>query len=127
MIAEDGASDLLNYPVIYVRGQIWVNNHAHVLAGINSRVDTKYLSYLMKCVDYITVLVGGTRAKLNNKILKDIKIKFPKSINEQKAIASILTAMDEEIESLEIEKAKIEGIKEGAMGDLLTGRVRLKI
>jgi type I restriction enzyme S subunit len=35
--------------------------------------------------------------------------------------------MDEEIESLEIEKEKIMGIREGAMDDLLTGRVRLKL
>ena len=35
--------------------------------------------------------------------------------------------MDEEIESLEKEKAKLVGISEGAMDDLLTGRVRLKV
>ena len=33
--------------------------------------------------------------------------------------------MDEEIENLEKEKAKIKKIKVGAMDDLLTGRVRL--
>ena len=35
--------------------------------------------------------------------------------------------MDEEIESLEVEKEKMLQIKEGAMDDLLTGRVRLKV
>ena len=48
-------------------------------------------------------------------------------IKEQHAIAEILTAMDEEIESLETEKEKMMQIKEGAMDDLLTGRVRLKV
>ena len=38
-----------------------------------------------------------------------------------------LTAMDEEIEALEIERDKIIQIREGAMDDLLTGRVRLSI
>ena len=49
------------------------------------------------------------------------------STKEQKAIVEILTVMDEEIEALEIQKSKIEGIREGAMDDLLAGRVRLKI
>ena len=30
LVAEDGANDLHNYPINYVSGQIWVNNHAHV-------------------------------------------------------------------------------------------------
>ena len=46
---------------------------------------------------------------------------------EQQAIAEVLTAMDEEIESLETEKEKMIQIKEGAMDDLLTGRVRLNV
>ena len=41
-------------------------------------------------------------------------------------IADTLTAMDEEIEALEIERDKMIQIREGAMDDLLTGRVRLK-
>lgn len=38
LIAEDGANDLKNYPVYYVNGRIWVNNHAHVLQGIEKNV-----------------------------------------------------------------------------------------
>ena len=93
LIAEDGASDLLNYPVIYASGKIWVNNHAHVLAGIKSVANTKFLSYLLKGVDYTNILVGGTRAKLNSKTLKNIEVRFPQSIDEQQAIASILSVM----------------------------------
>lgn len=127
LIAEDGANDLLNYPITYASGKIWVNNHAHVLAGIKSVADTKFLSYLLKKVDYTAVLVGGTRAKLNGKTLKNIEITLPESISEQQAIAQVLSAMDEEIESLEVEKEKMLQIKKGAMDDLLTGRVRLKV
>ena len=41
-------------------------------------------------------------------------------------IADTLTAMDEEIEALEIERDKMIQIREGAIDDLLTGRFRLK-
>ena len=65
LIAEDGANDLLNYPVTYAKGKIWVNNHAHVISAKESVAVTKFLYYLLKKVDYTTFLVGGTRAKLN--------------------------------------------------------------
>ena len=50
---------------------------------------------------------------------------IPVDMKEQEAIAAVLTAMDEEIRNLEIERDKIIQIREGAMDDLLTGRVRL--
>lgn len=69
----------------------------------------------------------GGRGGLNKTLIKNINIRLPREIKEQQAIAEVLTAMDEEIESLETEKEKMIQIKEGAMDDLLTGRVRLKV
>ena len=46
---------------------------------------------------------------------------------EQKAIAEVLMAMDKEIKDLEDERDKMIQIREGAMDDLLTGRVRLTV
>ncbi|MEG2013047.1 MAG: restriction endonuclease subunit S [Anaerovoracaceae bacterium] len=74
-----------------------------------------------------TLSAGSTIKHLYQKDLKIFEFKIPVDIKEQQAIASVLTAMDEEIQSLETEKAKMIEIKEGAMDDLLTGRVRLKI
>lgn len=68
---------------------------------------------------------GSTIKHLYQKDLKKFSFYIPKDMNEQEAIASILTSMDKEIENLEKEKAKIEKIKAGAMDDLLTGKVRL--
>jgi type I restriction enzyme S subunit len=72
-----------------------------------------------------TLSAGSTIKHLYQKDLKSFEFRIPLDIEEQQAIADVLTAMDEEIEALEKEKAKIESIKEGAMYDLLTGRVRL--
>ena len=68
-----------------------------------------------------------TRALTNGKQLSEIELYIPSDIKEQKAIASVITAIDEEIESLKTERAKMIQIREGAMDDLLTGRVRLKV
>lgn len=70
---------------------------------------------------------GSSQPNLSAKDISRFEFKIPVDIEEQQAIASILTAMEEEIESLEMEKAKMMQIREGAMNDLLTGRVRLKV
>lgn len=63
--------------------------------------------------------------KLMNNVMKQIVIDLPETVEEQKAIASVLSSMDKEIESLEGKKAKYEQIKQGMMQQLLTGKIRL--
>lgn len=125
LIAEDGANDLQNYPVTYASGKIWVNNHAHVLAGVNSKADTRFLAYLLKKVDFAAVLVGGTRAKLNGKTLKNIEVTLPERLKEQQAIASALSDFDEHIDNLSELIEKKKAIRDGALEDLINGETRL--
>lgn len=54
----------------------------------------------------------------------NIIVKAP-LLDEQNAIASVLTSMDNEISALEAKKAKFEQIKQGMMQQLLTGKIRL--
>ncbi|WP_353166361.1 restriction endonuclease subunit S [Empedobacter brevis] len=124
LLAEDGASDLNNYPVNYTMGKIWVNNHAHVLRGKNKILKTRFLSYLLKSIDFNNVLVGGTRAKLNKSVLENVEIIFP-TLSKQEHIATILSDMDAEIETLEQKLTKAKQVKQGLMQKLLTGRIRL--
>jgi type I restriction enzyme S subunit len=92
--------------------------------------DSKFLYYLIENM-YLELRElssgDGGRGGLNKTLIKNINIRLPREIKEQHAIAEGLTAMDEEIESLKIEKEKMVQIKEGAMDDLLTGRVRLNV
>lgn len=125
LIAEDGANDLLNYPVTYAKGKIWVNNHAHVISAKESVAVTKFLYYLLKKVDYTTFLVGGTRAKLNGKTFKNIEITIPSNTSEQKAISSILSDLDNHIDNLGKLIEKKKNIRDGALEDLISGRTRL--
>ena len=46
-------------------------------------------------------------------------------LEEQKAIAQILSDMDAEITQLETKKEKYQAIKQGMMQELLTGKTRL--
>lgn len=74
-----------------------------------------------------TLSAGSTIKHLYQKDLKNFEFEIPIDMKEQQAIADTLTAMDEEIEALEIERDKMIQIREGAMDDLLTGRVRLSV
>ena len=54
------------------------------------------------------------------------KIKVPQKIEEQQAIATILSDMDKEITTLEAQRDKYRLLKSGMMQKLLTGQIRLK-
>lgn len=57
--------------------------------------------------------------------VQNYKIPCPPTKNEQSAIATILSDMDNEIQTLEQRLAKTRQIKQGMMQELLTGRTRL--
>lgn len=82
------------------------------IAAIFNSVSKKYVSY-----------VGNP--KLMNNVVSNIEVFIPPTIEEQKAIATILFDMDAEIEVLEKERAKYQAIKQGMMQSLLTGQIRL--
>ena len=93
LIAEDGANDLNDYPIQYVNGAIWVNNHAHVIAGYKEKLENKFLSYSLKTVKMTTFIVGGGRSKLNLKALLEIPISMP-NYDEQCVIGKFIETID---------------------------------
>ena len=108
LIAEDGANDLHNYPVQYVNGKVWVNNHAHVLQGINGLVDTRFLGYAFSQVNMEAILVGGSRAKLNASDLMKIEIRLPRLMQEQQHIATFLHSLDQ---TITLHQRKVEALQ----------------
>jgi len=68
---------------------------------------------------------GGIIKTITKEALSDFEISYPKNIEEQTAIATVLSDMDAEIEKLEQKLAKYKQIKIGMMHQLLTGKIRL--
>ena len=77
----------------YVDGRIWVNNHAHVLQAKKDCSDNKFLSYAINRTDIESLLVGGSRAKLNADTLMNILILLP-TRKEQIKIGIYLNYID---------------------------------
>ena len=98
------------------------------LRAIKPEINMHYIFYLLNSTQYwdnIALLLSGS--SINNLRPSDIlemKFYFP-TIAEQKAIASILSDMDNEIEVLEQKLAKTRQLKQGMMQQLLTGKIRL--
>ena len=66
----------------------------------------------------------GTQSNINKGIVENFKISLP-TIDEQAAIAAVLSDMDAEIDALQQRRDKTRALKQGMMQELLTGRTRL--
>lgn len=84
----------------------------------------RYFCYLLQEMNLSDYSCITALPSLSGKTLGKVAIHLP-GVDEQKAIADILTSMDTEIQNLEAERDKMQAIRAGAMDDLLTGRVRL--
>lgn len=114
LVAEDGANDLKNYPVQYVNGKIWVNNHAHVLQAKESLADNSFLKFAILKINIEPFLVGGSRAKLNANVMMKINILLPK-IDEQIKIGNYFQKLDKLIELQKKELEKLKNIKKASL------------
>lgn len=116
LIAEDGANDLQNYPIRYVNGRIWVNNHAHVLQG-KDNINNRFIGFAIGQAKIGNLLVGGSRAKLNAEDLMNIEIKLP-SLREQEMISKLLRNIDETITLHQCKLDKLKALKQAYLKEM---------
>jgi type I restriction enzyme S subunit len=90
--------------------------------------DSMYLGYLMNhssiTCQKARMAQGDAVVHISAANLGQLQLSLP-SLDEQRAIASVLSDMDAEIEALERRRDKTRLLKQGMMQELLTGRVRL--
>lgn len=70
---------------------------------------------------------GSAQQVINLKDVNRLELSIPSSHQEQTAIATILSDMDNELNALEQKLAKARDVKQGMMQQLLTGRIRLPL
>ena len=78
LMGEDGTViNEDNTPVIqYVTGKFWVNNHAHVLKGING-FDENLLYLILNKTKINEYVTGGVQAKINQENMMSIPVLIP--------------------------------------------------
>ena len=111
--------------VNYSTGKCWINGNAMVVNTDTYDICKKFLYHYLKNQDFTSVISGSGQPQITRKPLKDFVIIIPSTVDEQEAIAKVLSDMDAEIEHLESQLLKYEDIKQGMMQQLLTGKIRL--
>ena len=93
-----------------------------------SKIDKNYFVFCLKSNSIQKEIMekAGTSTipDLNHNDFYSIRVILP-PLPEQRAIASVLSDMDKEIDTLEKRRTKTQAIKQGMMQELLTGRTRL--
>jgi type I restriction enzyme, S subunit len=94
----------------------------------SSGFDARFLGYYLNTAEIAaqkaTMGQGDAVVHISSAALAGLEVNLPE-LSEQKAIASILTDMDDELDHLEIKRTKVRDIKQGMMQELLTGSTRL--
>jgi len=108
----------------YIDTPFWTIDTAYYTV-INENYDSKYLFYKLCCIDWYSCNEASGVPSLNLNTIENIEISIP-DYETQKKIATVLSDIDEYILSLEHLIAKKKAIKQGAMQNLLTGKIRLK-
>ena len=90
-------------------------------------VDVEFLYYLLLTQKqrFITLCGGSTFLEIGKTQLAVFEVHIPTKVEEQAAIAAILSDMDAEFAALKAKLAKARSLKQGMMQELLTGRIRL--
>jgi len=103
--------------------------HTIVAKGKDGVLNKKFRQYCFQSDDIkkqFKFYAAGTKVSgISRSNIAKIELSFPISIEEQIAIANILSDMDAEIEALEQKLNKYKAIKQGMMQELLTGKIRL--
>lgn len=107
-LGEDGVPflDPMKPKAYMLYGKTWVNNHAHVLRGINGVTTNNFFFNYLNQFDYQGFVNGGTRLKLTQASMRAIPITLP-PLAEQTRIAENLDELLAQVDTL---KARIDAI-----------------
>lgn len=87
--------------------KFWLSDNALGVKS-NASSDFNYLYYKLKYMKLNNVSIGAAQPLLTQSLLKELEVKIPKDIKEQKAIADILTSFDDKIELLQAQNKTLE-------------------
>ncbi len=94
----------------------------------NPKIDLNYLYYFLCYIEKEWLESGqqGSQVNLNVDLIKNKEVFYPKDLNEQIAIANILSGLDRYLYNLDALILKKEGVKKALSFELLSQRKRLK-
>ncbi|GAA9942400.1 restriction endonuclease subunit S [Helicobacter pylori] len=112
--------------VRFMTSNFWSGGHNYSLQKISNKVNNLCLYHILKSYekDIMKLGVGSGLKNIQLKVLKDFEIPLP-PLNEQIAIANILSDLDNEIASLKNKERQFENIKKALNHDLMSAKIRV--
>lgn len=114
--------------VVNVDGKILSGQHTF-LCRPKIRFGKRFLGYLINSKKFhgqLAAYVTGIKvSSISKTSLSCLFLEFPPSLDEQRAIAAVLSDMDAELAALEARRDKLRAVRQGMRQELLTGRTRL--
>lgn len=100
LIGEDGAPflDIYKDKAYKIKGKTWVNNHAHILKGIEQFLLDDFALHYLNSIYYREFVNGTTRLKLTKSSLVEIPFVVP-PLPEQQAIVAKIEELFSELEN----------------------------
>ena len=124
IFAKIGAAIFLERKRILFQNSCIDNNMMGFIID-SSQADYRFIYYIFNTISLSRLVESTALPSISKNNIENLEISLPPTLEEQHAIAKILSDMDSEIEALEKKKRKYEMIKKGMMELLLTGKMRL--
>lgn len=105
----------------------WCGGHCYSVE--ESSLFNKFLYQLLKLFQpkIMALRVGSGLPNIQKKSLEELRLYFPIDVNEQKAIAAVLTTADDEITAIKADLERLRREKKALMQQLLTGKRRVVV
>lgn len=104
---------------------VWITDNALYARRFKRPVDVRFFARALEAARLNDVKNKNDLPLITQGILQDVKLAWPNTIAEQRAIADALSVTDELIEGMDRVIQKKLAVKQGFMQQLLTGRTRL--
>ena len=112
----------------YINGRFDVHQRVYAITQFAPCVSGQYVHLFMSQHFGAWAMQNSVKAAVDSLRLptfQTFEVLLPLSLDEQTAIATVLSDMDAEIAALEARRDKTRALKQGMMQELLTGRIRL--
>ena len=112
----------------YIHGRFDVHQRVYAITQFKPNISSRFV-HLFMAKNFgewaMKNTVKATVDSLRLPTFQTFELRLPPTLEEQTAIATVLSDMDAELSALEARRDKTRALKLGMMQELLTGRIRL--
>lgn len=105
---------------------IWVSDNA-LAAKPKDKNNAKYLFHFLKHLNLNQHAEGSSHPLVTQTLLNSIDVEIIENIDEQKAIAAVLSSLDDKIDLLHRQNKTLEKLRDTLLPKLMSGKVRVAI